>query len=150
MRAAYSRLAFLLEERGLTPAELRQRVEAQGDAVDVKTLNRLADPDRPIKHVETRIADAICRALEVEVGDLLVFTEPLAPTLQTLPAAEQRRLDELMERHSEGRLDARGQEELQSLVEEVGRIGLANAQRLVEHRRRVRDAAERHRHTAAD
>jgi hypothetical protein len=118
--------------------------------VDSKTVYRLVDPDRPVRQVETRVADAVCRALDIEMGELLVFAEPLALVLQTLPEAKQRRLDELMGRHSEGELDVHEREELRRLVEETEQIGLTNAQRLIEHRRQVREASNGRRHPAAD
>lgn len=150
MREAYSRLAFLLEERELTRAALWQRVRDQGDSIDMKTLNRLADPDRPVKLLDTRVADAICRALGIDMGDLLVFVDAAPFRLATLPAERQQRLDALLERNAEGQIAPDEREELRALVEETGRLGLTNAQTLAEHRRRVRDAGASRRHTAAD
>ena len=150
MREAYSRLSFLLEERGMTRADLQRRLRAQGDSVAVNALNRLVDPDRPIRQVDTRIVDAICRALDIELGDLLAFTEPLTVQLKKLPDDKQRRLDELIDRHSEEELCGRDLAELQRLVDEVGRIGIFNAERMLEHRQQVREAAAARRHTAAD
>ena len=150
MREAYSRLSFLLEERGLTRADLQRRLRTQGDSVDAKALNRLADPDRPIRQVDTRIVDAICRALDIELGDLLAFTEPLTMQLKKLPDDRQRRLDELIDRHSEEELRGRELAERQHLVDEVGRIGIFNAERMLEHRRQVQEAVAARRHTAAD
>ena len=150
MREAFSRLSFLLEERGLTSADLVRQIRVQGDSVDPKTIQRLVDPDRPVRQVETRVADAICRALDIEMGELLVFAEPLAPALQTLPEAKQRRLDELMGRHAAGQLDPHDLEELRRLVEEAEQVSLAYARLLIEHRRQVREASNGRRHPAAD
>src|SRR5436305_271162 len=77
-RELYSALRFLLDERGLGVADLAGRIEGLGEAVDARTLNRLADPDRPIKQVDARVVDLICRALDVEIGRLFAFAEPLA------------------------------------------------------------------------
>ena len=138
MVEAYSRLKFLLEERSLSRAELRRRVTAQERAFNVKTLYRLADPDRPIERVDLRIVGAICRLLGVGLGDLIVFAEPARTALRTLPESKQQRLDALMERHNEGRLAATELEELRALVEEAEEIARSNARRLAEHRRRLR------------
>lgn len=150
MREAYSRLAFLLEERELTRAALWQRVREQGDSIDMKTLTRLADSDRPVKLLDTRVADAICRALVIDMGDLLVFVDAAPLRLTTLSAERQQRLDALLERNAEGRIAPDEREELRALDDETGRLGLTNAQTLAEHRRRVRDAGAARRHTAAD
>lgn len=150
MREAYSRLAFLLEERDLTRAGLWQRVREQGDSIDMKTLNRLADPDRPVKLLDTRVAGAVCRALGVDMSELLVFVDAPPPRLATLAADRQQRLDALLERNAEGQIAPEEYEELRALVEESSLLGLTNAQTLVEHRRRVRDAGTARRHTAAD
>ncbi len=150
MREAYSRLSFLLDERGMTRADLQRRLRVQGDSVDAKALNRLANPDRPIKQVDTRIVDAICRALGIELGDLLAFTEPLAMQLKKLPDDKQRRLDELMDRHTEEELRGRDLAELQQLVDEVGRIGIFNAERMLEHRQQVREARSASGHSGAE
>lgn len=104
MREAYSRLAFLLEERELTRAALWQRVREQGDSIDMKTLTRLAYPDRPVKLLDTRVADAICRALVIDMGDLLVFVDAAPFRLATLSAERQQRLDALLERNAEGQI----------------------------------------------
>jgi DNA-binding Xre family transcriptional regulator len=150
MREAYSRLNFLLEERQLNPAELRRRIVTQGDAVDVKTIGRLLDPDRPIKLIETRVADAVCRALGIQIGDLLAFVEPLAPQLASLSAEKQRRLHELMDRHTEEELAGPERAELAALVVQQGEIGLLNAQRILAHRERVRERRSARQHSAAD
>ncbi len=149
-RELYSGLRFLLEERGLTLADLAGRIAALGAVVDTRTLRRLADPDRPIKQIDARVVDLVCRALGLGLGDFLAFAEPLAPRLSRLLPAEQERLDELMDRHSEGELHGPELDELRRLVEEVGESGITNAQRLIEHRERVREAVAARQHSAAD
>ena len=150
MRAAYSRLKFILEERGLTTADLHQRLRAQGDSIDSKTLARLADPDRPIKQLETRIAGAVCRALGVDLGNLVVFVPSLAPNLRELDEAQQERLTAPMELHTEGQLPAQALPELQALVNEAGQNELHNLRQLVAHHERLRESGAGQRHTAAD
>ena len=85
MRDAYSRLSCILAEQRLTLAALRARLREQGDPLNGKTLARLTDPDRPIKQVETRVADALCRALSVNLAELIAFAPSLTVTLQALP-----------------------------------------------------------------
>lgn len=150
MSDAYSRLKFILEARGLTTADLLQRLRAQGDGVDGKTLARLADPDRPIKQLETRIAGGICRALGIDLGDLVVFVPSLAPNLRELDEAQQERLTALMELHTEGQLPPQALPELEALVHEAGENELHNLRQIVEHRERLRDWDAGQRHTAAD
>lgn len=150
MHDAYSRLKFLLEERGLTTAELHHCLRAQGDAVDLKTLSRLADPARPIKQLETRIAGAICRTLGIDLGALVVFIPALAPNLRELTPTQQARLTALMERHTEGQLPARVLPELTTLVNEANQNELHNLRQLALHLERVREASVDERHTAAD
>jgi DNA-binding Xre family transcriptional regulator len=99
---AYSRLSLLLEERGMTQADLRQRVATEERPPGLRSLARLADPDRPLERIDLRVAGAVCRALGIGLGDLIAFAEPGSGSMRTLPAEEQRRLDELMERHGEG------------------------------------------------
>lgn len=76
MHDAYSRLSFILTDQGLSVAALRERLRDQGDSLDSKTIARLVDPDRPIKQLETRVADALCRALTVDLADLIAFAPP--------------------------------------------------------------------------
>ena len=87
-RELYSSLYFHLEARGLTVGDLARRVAALGETVGTRTLQRLADPERPLKHIDTRVLEAIWRALGTEIGALLVFAPLLAPDLRRLPAVE--------------------------------------------------------------
>jgi DNA-binding Xre family transcriptional regulator len=148
-RAAYSRLKFLLDERRMTRAELQRRIAAEEHVINVKTLYRLADPDRPLERIDLRTAGAVCRALGVGLGDLVIFAEPAAATLRTLPDSQQRRLDALMQRHNEGQLGPSEVEELRRLVEEAEEIARSNARRLAEHRRLLRKSTAPRRPAAA-
>src|SRR2546423_10164537 len=102
MQQAYSRLKFLLEEQRLTRAELQRRIAAQAGALNLKTLYRLADPDRPLERIDLRAAVAICRILGVTLADLIVFAEPDAALLRALPGEKQRHLDTLIDGHDDG------------------------------------------------
>ena len=146
---AYSRLKFLLEERSLSRAELQRRITAQERGFNVKTLYRLADPDRPLERVDLRLVGAICRMLGVGLGDLIVFAEAEKTTLRSLQESKQQRLDALMERHNEGRLADDELGELRALVEEAEAIARSNARRLADHRRRLRGGASARRRVRA-
>ncbi len=61
----YSGLRFLLDERGLTATALARQLAALGAMVDVRTLQRLADPYRPIERVDARVVGLLCDALRV-------------------------------------------------------------------------------------
>ena len=67
-----------LLDRGAGPHDRRPRPlrGGAGRAGGCATLRRLIDPARPLRLVDTRVLDAVCRALGIGIGDLLVF----APT----------------------------------------------------------------------
>ncbi len=138
MPAAYSRLRFLLEERGLTRAELRRRMAASRPALNGAALSRLLNPDRLLAPEDIEVAGFICHALGVELDDLVVFVEPSPALLQTLPKRQQQRLNELMDRHNEGQLNDEELDALRTLVAEADAIARGNAERLVQHRRRLK------------
>jgi len=52
------------------------------------------------------------------------------PKLEKLPAAKQRRLDELLEKNSEGTITSRERMRLEQLVAEAEQLMIANAKRL--------------------
>ncbi len=54
------------------------------------------------------------------------------PVSAKLPSQKQQRLDELLEKNSEGDITAGERNELESLVEEAERLMVANARRLAE------------------
>lgn len=150
MREAYSRLSILLEERGLTIEALASRLRADHDLASTATLRQLADPDRPLAALDLRVAEAICAALAIELGDLVIFLEPLRARLHLLPEGLRERLNELMDRHSEKSLRGAELAELQRLVAAVEENDLYNAQRLVEHRQRLRAGRTTREADAAD
>lgn len=146
----YSGLRFLLDDRGLTVADLARHVMELGATVDVRTLQRLSDPDRPIKQVDARVVALICEALGVDLGGLLAVMPPHSARLDRLSDEAQDRLDDLLDRQREEQLRDGEFSELRSLVEHVGQQSVRNAQRLVEHRQRLRDAILSHQQSAAD
>ena len=133
----------------MTRADLQRELAAQGFQLNVKTLYRLCDPSRPLERIELRSVGALCRVLGLSLNDLIVFSEQSTATLEQLPAAKQRRLDELMDRHNEGNLLPADLAELRALVDEAERIARGNARRLAEHRRRMRQAPPDHPATVA-
>ena len=56
----------------------------------------------------------------------------LPPKLKKLPAAKQRRLDELLEKNSEGTITPAEKTRLEKLVAEAEQVMVANANRLAE------------------
>lgn len=149
-RQMYSGLHFLLEERGIAVADLTRRVAALGEAIDARTLQRLADPDRPLRQIDARILDAVCRVLGIELGNLLVFAPAIHEKLHRLSEREQYRLNTLMDAHSEGILTPGELRELEALVAEADDLDFANARHLVGHRERISARVRSHAHNAAD
>src|SRR5436309_15082468 len=85
-RELYSSLDFQLEEHHLTVVDLARRIAVAGETVDIRTLQRLADPDRPLRQIDTRVLEALCCTLGIEIGALRVFAPALGPDLQRFPA----------------------------------------------------------------
>ena len=54
------------------------------------------------------------------------------PKLEKFPAAKQRRMDELLEKNSEGTITPREKAKLEQLVTEAEQLAVANAKRLAE------------------
>jgi hypothetical protein len=134
MVQAFSQLKRVLDERGMSVPELHRRLEQEGLSVNVRSLYRLVQDDRPLERLNLRVAGLICRVCEVPLSRLITF-ESEAVGLRRLSAAKQRRLDELMAGHNEGRLTAAQRKELQGLVRETEQIALDNARRLASRRR---------------
>lgn len=149
-RTLYSGLRFLLQDRQLSIADLARRIASLGEGVDTRTLHRLADPTRPLRLVDTRILDAICRALSVDLDDFLVFAPDLDADLRCLPPDRQARLDALMDAHTEVGLAPAERRELEALAAEADDLNFANTQRLVAHHERMRAAIRSREHSAAD
>jgi hypothetical protein len=134
MVQAFSRLKQVLGERGLSVPELHRRLEQEGLSVNLKSLYRLVRDDRPLERLNLRVAGLICRVCDVPLSRLIAF-EPEDVRLRRLSAARQRRLDQLMTGHNEGRLTADQRKELRGLVRETEEIALDNARRLATRRR---------------
>ena len=58
--------------------------------------------------------------------------KPGPPKVQRFPAAKQRRLDQLLEKNSEGTITAKERAALEQLVAEAERLMVANGRRLAE------------------
>jgi len=131
----YSRLANILSERKMTVADLGRAFGRRGTRVNPKTLYRLTDPTAPIERLDMAVAGEICKALEIEISMLVSFESGRRDTgLQRLALAKQRRLDALLERQAEGRVAAREEKELASLVREAEQLTLRNARTLARSR----------------
>jgi hypothetical protein len=59
----------------------------------------------------------------------------MPPTLQTFPPAKQERLDQLLDKNSEGTISTIEKSELESLVAEAEQLMVANARQLAEFAR---------------
>ena len=130
------RLRQLLEQRGLTIAELERRIEQEyGERVDPKGLYRLAS-DAPMQRADLRIAGAAASVLEVGLGDLFTIEATrlgrAQPQAAYLSPDQARRLAQLLDRQARGRLSRDEHHEMDELVEQYG-------QRL--HDARVREYA---------
>ena len=67
----------------------------------------------------------------------------IPPRIEKFPAAKQRRLDELLEKNSEGRITPKEKQKLEQLVAEAERLMVDNARRLARFSSRERSAAPR-------
>ena len=138
MAEAFSRLKFLLDERGLTRAELLRRIGARDRRVNPKTIYRLADPDVPLERIDLHVAGAICEELGVGLSDLIVFSDVSLPLIRRISDEHQRRMDGLMEQHNKEQLSPSELKELRRLVNEASTLSLENARRVAAHRRQLR------------
>src|SRR5579862_364070 len=100
MPEAFSRLKNVLDQNGLTTADLVRRILEQGDRINPKSVYRLADPEEPLEKVDMRVVGAICHALDVGIGDLLTFEEPTG--IEQSSAAKQARMNDLLARDAGG------------------------------------------------
>ena len=73
--------------------------------------------------------------LELHVETVMKNATP--PKLQRFPAAKQRRLDQLLDKNSEGTITTKEKAVLEQLVAEAERLMVANAKRLEEFSRTV-------------
>lgn len=133
MVQAYSQLRRVLGEQNLTVPELHRRIGRRGLRVNLKSLYRLNDDRRPLERLDLRVAGAVCHVCRIPLSDLITFETPRRK-LKRLPAARQRRLDQLMAKNNEGQLTETEREELRALVREAEEITRDNARLLAEHR----------------
>lgn len=131
----YPRLNELLRKNKMTVTQLHREMQRLGFKVNVKTLYRLRR-DEPVENLNMAAATGICQVLHLGLNDL-VQTRAVETSLQRLSEEKQQRLDELMDRNTEGLLTKRERKEFQRLVEEAEAVTLANARLLVQEKRRL-------------
>ncbi len=120
-----------LARKQLTVADLMRRLQKDGSHFDKKTIYRLAS-DEPVRHLNLRAVAAIGHALELsDPGKLIVW--PTTSRLQRIDTATQGRLDELMDKNTEGTLNAAERRELDRLGQRVEKLSLENARLLASH-----------------
>jgi hypothetical protein len=117
-----------------TVFQLHRRLAADGFAVNIKSLYRLASDDA-LEKIDLRIAAAICSVCKVSFGELITLEKPRAQ-LGQLDAKSQSRLSDLMEWNNDGKLTAKQKKEFQLLAEKAHRISLENARVLLAESRR--------------
>ena len=135
---AYSRLPKVLAKNRLKISDLREKLKAAGVNVNQKSLYRLIT-SKPLHKIDTRIVGAICQACAVGIQEVISFEQP-RPVLEKLTSAEQSRLDDLMTRHSERKLDAGEMREFDELSDKAHQLTMANARMLVAQRRALNQA----------
>jgi DNA-binding Xre family transcriptional regulator len=119
----------------VTVFDLHRRLKAADFPVNIKSLYRLAS-EAPIQKIDLRIAAAICRACDVELGELITLEKPRT-RLRRLHAGTQARLDALMTKNNDGKLTASEEKTFEQLAKRVHRISLENARLLLAERRRT-------------
>jgi hypothetical protein len=137
MIVAYSRLQKILDEKRLSVPELHRRLQQQNHGVNIKSLYRLNDAQQPLTRLDLRVAGAICQLCDVTLADLVDFSGQGAK-LAKLSADKQERLDILMDKNNQRKLNRKQQRELQDLVRETQEITLHNARVLAEQQRRLK------------
>jgi hypothetical protein len=130
---AYSQLPKVLAKHRLKISDLHQKLKDAGVSVNYKSLYRLIAA-HPLQKIDTRIVGAICQACGVGIQDLIGFEKP-KPILAHLSNDEQKRLDDLMTRHSEETLSAEELHDFDELAEKAHQLTLTNARLLLSQRR---------------
>jgi hypothetical protein len=126
MVVAFSRLKRVLGERDLTVPELHRRIRKRGMRINLKSLYRLAHDQEPVERLDLRVAGAVCEICDVPLSELIAFiANPVK--LQRISAAKQKRLDVLMSKNNDGKLNRTELKELRALVKEAEEITLTNA-----------------------
>jgi hypothetical protein len=70
--------------------------------------------------------------------------KPGPPHIEKFPVAKQRRIDQLLEKNSEGTITLREKAKLEQLVTEAEQLMVGNARRLVEFARREGSGVRAH------
>jgi hypothetical protein len=135
---AYSHLPQVLAKRHLKISELHKKLKAVGVNVNYKSLYRLTS-SAPLQKIDARIVGAICQTCAVGIQDVITFEQP-KPVLQKLQEADQNRLDDLMTKHTEGKLSGEEMREFDELSEKAHELTMANARMLVTQRRAINSA----------
>jgi hypothetical protein len=130
---AYSRLILVLARMNMTVYQLHRRLAEGGFPVNIKSLYRLAS-DEPIQKIDLRIAAALCRVCDVELGELITLEKPRV-RLQRLDAGTQSRLETLMSKNNDGKLTVGEKREFAELAEKAHRLSLDNARALRSERK---------------
>jgi Cro/C1-type HTH DNA-binding domain len=133
MILAFSRLKRVLGEQKMSVPELHRRITQQGVHVNLKSLYRLVHEHEPLERLDLRVAGAVCEVCRVPLSELILFTSEHAK-LQRLSALKQKRLDALMAKNNDGKLNRTEQDELRALVHDAEEITLANARILAGQR----------------
>lgn len=130
---AYSRLPSVLAKRRLKISELQKKLQAAGVKINQKSLYRLTSA-APLQRLDTRILAAICQTCAVGIQEVISFEAP-GSVLLKLDKAEQKRLDEFMSKHREGKLTPDETREFDLLSEKAHDLTMTNARMLVAQRR---------------
>jgi hypothetical protein len=147
---ARSSLAGILRQKQWTVADLLRRMDEMGVALDKKTVYRLAT-NEPLRTLNLPVVAAVSHALELEdPSELICWTASASPPrLQRIDEATQARLDELMDKNTEGRLQAAERREFEKLGELVEKLSLENASLLARQTRLNEDGGTRPYRTGA-
>jgi len=128
----------MLAKHRLKVSDLHEKLKAFGVNVNQKSLYRLTAA-KPLQKIDARIVGAICHICSVGIQDVITFEKP-NPVLAKLTVAEQKRLDYLMSRHNDGKLNAREVREFDELSDKAHQLTMANARMLVAQRRGLNSA----------
>ena len=141
---ARSSLGGILTQKRLTVADLLRRINEMGVTLDKKTVYRMAG-NEPIRTLNLPAVAAVSHALELSDPSVLIEWMDAAspPRLQRIDEATQARLDELMERNTEGTLKAVERREFERLGELVEKLSLENASLVAQQTRVMEDGGAR-------
>jgi hypothetical protein len=137
---AYSHLPEVLAKSRLKISDLHEKLKAIGFSVNQKSLYRLTSA-KPLLKIDTRIVGAICQTCAVGIQDVISFEQPKA-VLEKLSLTDQNRLNDLMTRHSERKLNGEELKEFDKLSDKAHQLTMANARILVAQRRTLNAAQQ--------